>query len=99
MPDGNGDYVLRRLDENPLTCDIPVIALTGHRDKPLERKLIGLGVKSVLSKPPDWERLWSELRPHVRQNSEALELAPSPATRSHRRSPTRPTGSSAADGD
>jgi CheY-like chemotaxis protein len=64
MPDGNGDYLLRRLDENPVTRGIPVIALTGHRDKPLERRLTGLGVRRVLTKPPEWNALWAELRQH-----------------------------------
>jgi DNA-binding response OmpR family regulator len=65
MPDGNGDYVLRRLKENPVTHDIPVIALTGRRDKALERKMTGLGVSRILNKPLDWDTLWSELRPHL----------------------------------
>ena len=35
MPNGNGDYVLRRLKENPVTKDIPVIVLTGRKEKTL----------------------------------------------------------------
>ena len=29
MPDGNGEYILRRLKESPVTEGIPVIVLTG----------------------------------------------------------------------
>jgi DNA-binding response OmpR family regulator len=65
MPDGNGDYVLGRLKENPVTKDIPVIVLTGHRDHALERKMYNLGAVAYLTKPVDWEVLWSELRQHL----------------------------------
>jgi DNA-binding response OmpR family regulator len=65
MPDGNGDYDLRRLKENPVTKDIPVILLTGHRDRALERKMYNLGAVAYLTKPVDWEILWSELQRHL----------------------------------
>ena len=65
MPDGNGDYVLRRLKESSATRDIPVIVLTGHRENPLERKMYSLGAASVLSKPYDWPQLWGILKEHL----------------------------------
>ena len=51
MPNGQGDYVLRRLNENPVTADIPVIVLTGVKDKMVERKMLNLGASAYLTKP------------------------------------------------
>ncbi len=58
MPDGSGDYILRRLKENEITRDIPVIVVTGERSKPLERKMYNLGAAEYFTKPVEWERLW-----------------------------------------
>lgn len=61
LPQGNGDYVLRRLKESPATCDIPVIALTGRREACIERQMRGLGASEFLTKPLDWKRLRAAL--------------------------------------
>ncbi len=61
MPDGNGEYVLRRLKANPVTCQIPVIVLTGNRDRMLERTMYRLGAARFLTKPVNWGTLWAEL--------------------------------------
>ena len=58
MPNGNGDYVLRRLKENPATRHVPVIVLTGHNDRALQRKMYNLGADVYLTKPCSWETLW-----------------------------------------
>lgn len=65
MPDVNGDYVLRRLKDNPVTGDIPVIVLTGHNNNALKRKMYNLGASAFLTKPVRWIDLWNELRKHV----------------------------------
>ncbi len=65
MPDGNGDYVLRRLKENRLTNHVPVIVLTGRREKSLERKMFALGASGYITKPFDWARLWDQLQPYL----------------------------------
>lgn len=62
MPDGNGDYVLRRLKENPVTKDIPVIVLTGEKNRALERTMFNLGAAEYLTKPYTWDTLWAALR-------------------------------------
>jgi CheY-like chemotaxis protein len=61
MPNGQGDYILGRLQDNAATCDIPVIVITGTRDKALERKMYGLGAKCFLNKPVQFEALRNEL--------------------------------------
>jgi len=65
MASGNGEYTLRRLKENPLTAHVPVIMLTGRRDKALERRMYNLGATRFFSKPVEWPQLWEELRGHL----------------------------------
>jgi DNA-binding response OmpR family regulator len=73
MPDGNGDYVLRRLKDNPLTRDIPVIVLTGRKDKALERKMLNLGAAAFLTKPCAWNTLHSKLGRFLESQSQCVE--------------------------
>jgi response regulator RpfG family c-di-GMP phosphodiesterase len=61
MPNGRGDYVLGRLKENPATKDIPVIVITGVRDKWLERQMYGMGAEAFLNKPLQFDALRDEL--------------------------------------
>jgi response regulator RpfG family c-di-GMP phosphodiesterase len=65
MPDGQGDYVLRRLKDNPVTYDIPVIVITGRKDKTLERRMLNLGAAAYFTKPIVWCNLAAELRKHI----------------------------------
>lgn len=65
MPNGQGDYVLRRLKENPITKDIPVIMLTGAGDRNLERRLLNMGADCYLGKPVEFDRLRRELQRHI----------------------------------
>jgi CheY-like chemotaxis protein len=65
MPNGQGDYILGRLSDNPVTRNIPVIIVTGVRDKALERKMYGLGAKCFLTKPVKFETLRDELANHI----------------------------------
>ncbi len=65
MPNGQGDYVLGRLKDNPITRDIPVIILTGRKDRFLERKLLGMGAVRFLNKPVDFKELLGELRQYI----------------------------------
>lgn len=65
LPQGNGDYVLRRLKESPVTRSIPVVVLTGHKDSRVERQMRALGAAEYLTKPFDWKKLRSTLEPFV----------------------------------
>lgn len=57
MPNGDGDYLIECLKGRADTCDIPVIVLTGRRDRELERWMFTLGVEHYLPKPPNVEAL------------------------------------------
>ena len=75
LPQGNGAYVLRRLKETPATRDIPVIVLTGHHEKEIERHMRNLGACEFLTKPLDWKRLWSALSVSLEKNQLAGQVA------------------------
>ena len=65
LPNGHGDYILRRLKENPVTDKLPVIVITGRRDGHLERRCLGMGAASFLTKPVRFEALHAELAKHI----------------------------------
>ena len=65
LPNGRGDYVLRRLKRNPVTRDIPVIVVTGVRDQKLEREMLQLGAAGFFTKPLDFQQLRDELKKHI----------------------------------
>lgn len=65
MPGAEGDYVLRRLKDNPVTQDIPVIVLTGRHDRALARQMLNLGAERYFTKPVAFEDLLTELRRHI----------------------------------
>jgi DNA-binding response OmpR family regulator len=62
LPGCNGDDVLRRLKESPVTRSIPVIVLTGHRETSIERRMWELGASEYLTKPLNWNRLRGALQ-------------------------------------
>lgn len=72
MPNGHGDYVLRRLKENPVTADIPVVMLTGNKDRSVQRKLMALGAAAYFNKPVRFDELRRELSQYVEILSEPL---------------------------
>jgi DNA-binding response OmpR family regulator len=74
MPNGDGEYILRRLKENPVTQDIPVIVLTARKDQALARRMYNLGAERFLTKPVDWGDLWAALRPFVQAEHEPAGL-------------------------
>ena len=75
MPDGNGEYILRRLKESPVTEDIPVIVVTGRKDQALARRMYNLGAARFLTKPVDWKNLWAALQPFVYCEREPTPLS------------------------
>jgi len=51
MPNGDGATILECLRRNQQTAAIPVIVLTGMRDRRLKHKLLNLGADEFLGKP------------------------------------------------
>ncbi|MBN1590033.1 MAG: response regulator [Pirellulales bacterium] len=61
LPDGDGNYLLRRFRENPVTEGIPLIFLTGRKGDDLRRRLCGQGAAGYLTKPVALDDLVREL--------------------------------------
>jgi response regulator RpfG family c-di-GMP phosphodiesterase len=61
LPNGCGDYILEQLKVNPTTKDIPVIVISGCKDRVLEHTLINGGAARFMHKPLDFEELMTEL--------------------------------------
>jgi len=81
MPEGSGEYLLRRLRDAPIPSDIPVILLTGasagmSRDFALERRFLGeYGAAAFLSKPVDLDTLLGALSEHIEIDPEVRRTA------------------------
>lgn len=65
MPHGCGDYVLERLKSHPLTKSIPVIMVTGRRERSLKRKLLKMGAAAYHTKPINMPKLLKELGNYI----------------------------------
>jgi response regulator RpfG family c-di-GMP phosphodiesterase len=65
MPNGEVDYILRRLQENPVIKAIPVFILSGTKDRVLQRRLIAMGADEFLEKPVDFKKLREKLADHI----------------------------------
>ena len=66
MPNGNGNHILETLKRNQQTAAIPVIVLTGMRDKKLPQKLFELGASQYLHKPIHFDDLIHEIARFIR---------------------------------
>ncbi len=53
MPDGDGYELLRNIQNNPLTEDIPVLMVTAYDDATNMERALSLGALDVISKPYD----------------------------------------------
>lgn len=65
MPDGNGEYILRRLKESPATDTVPVIVVTGRADAPLKRRMLAGGASEFLAKPVTWKQIADAIRQYT----------------------------------
>ena len=57
MPSLQGDEVLERLRQHPMTMNVPVIVITGRQDSEMRCKMLAAGVAAYMTKPVDFEHL------------------------------------------
>lgn len=62
MPDENGPAVLEKLRANPITCNIPVIFLTGINDSKKIMQVLSLKPQGYLLKPIEHDKLVNEIQ-------------------------------------
>ncbi len=74
MPNGQGDYVLRRLKETPVTREIPVIVLTGRKEASIRRMMLNMGADAFLTKPVEFEHLLDEVLRHIKPLAAATSI-------------------------
>jgi DNA-binding response OmpR family regulator len=65
LPNGCGHFILQQLKENLATSHIPVIVISGTKDRALEYTLVNVGAVRFFQKPFDFEELMSELCKHL----------------------------------
>lgn len=65
MPGMDGHEVLRRLQSDPLTCDIPVIFITAQNDPSEETLGLQLGAVDFISKPVNAAVVRARVRTHL----------------------------------
>jgi len=65
LPNGCGSFILEQLKSNLATRGIPVIVISGSKDRSLEYTLVNSGAVRFMHKPLDFEELMSELRKHL----------------------------------
>jgi CheY-like chemotaxis protein len=61
MPNGAGNYVLGKLQDNPNTKDIPVVVVTMETTAGVRRQMLSLGADGFLNKPVHWPELFAEM--------------------------------------
>jgi len=75
MPNGDGATILECLRRNQQTAAIPVIVLTGMRDRRLKRRLLNLGANEFLYKPLPLDELTRTLGRFVELHEREAEIA------------------------
>jgi CheY-like chemotaxis protein len=73
MPNGEGNYVLVKLKENPHTQNIPVIVLTIEKHLGVRRQMFSIGADAYLNKPIDWAVLFGEMSRCVHLPTQLLQ--------------------------
>lgn len=74
MPDMDGISVCRRLKEDPLTEDLPVVFLTAHTDDETEVRGLAAGAADFIAKPPRGPVVLARIRNLVRMKRLAEQL-------------------------
>ena len=74
MPNGDGATILECLRRNQQTAAIPVVVLTGMRDRHLKHKLLNLGANEFLCKPLPLDELTRTLGRFVEFHEREAEI-------------------------
>lgn len=61
MPEGNGEYLLKKLKSNPITTAIPVIVLSGHSNPEIQHAILNHGASIIVKKPFSFDDLLQKL--------------------------------------
>lgn len=61
MPQGDGEHIVAYLKQLPETCEIPIIVLTGSKDRLLQLRMTQLGIHEFFNKPVSWKLLEESL--------------------------------------
>lgn len=73
LPDGGAAELCRQLAENPLTQNVPVIAMTCQPDAALRMQALEAGVHEVFATPVDEALLMGRIRSLIRSHNFAAE--------------------------
>lgn len=65
MPNTNVEEILIALKQDDLTKEIPVIVLTGRKDRQLQQRLEMLGASAYITKPLRFEELREQLARYI----------------------------------
>ncbi len=66
MPALDGFTLLKGLKNNKMTCEIPLVLLTGSDKMADVEEGFSAGAQAYLLKPFDWETAWPKLQPFLR---------------------------------
>ena len=69
LPGMDGLTATRRLKENPVTADIPVVAITAHAMSGDRERILAAGCAGYISKPVDTRELANALREFLPERS------------------------------
>jgi CheY-like chemotaxis protein len=69
LPDVNGDKVLTRLRDDPLTRTIPVVVLSADASERQIQRLLNLGAAAYLTKPLDVHKLLDTVDEMIRETT------------------------------
>lgn len=68
MPALDGFTLLKGLKNNKVTCDIPLVLLTGSDKMSDVEEGFSSGAQAYLLKPFDWDTAWPKLQPLLQSN-------------------------------
>lgn len=83
MPSLHGWGLIARIRATQTLHDMPIIAMTGKRDRELVAKVVSMGVQGFLLKPFEGSALLAKVAPLLKNNGEPLPFASCPGCHEH----------------